>query len=285
MSEYGVQIECESAARLSNKLDKQLSFETTGPKSEVLITEQMLLKAMSWDSRSKKADVIAEAMAKVSHLKLHGQGITSVGDLSHFKNLTVLYLYDNKIRSMKPLLRCTKITHLYLQNNQLESIEMIYSLPLLKKLYLDCNAIARISGLKDCPLLEELHISDQQLPVGSSLEFDDESLLNLGESLKVLIAQTNHIKDIRPLCHLVVLEEINLADNDLNNNADIKEFFEKCTSMRKLSLLGNPICKSSRYVEADAILTCPNLEEFNNKEISEQKRKCIQTMSTRRTKK
>ena len=87
------------------------------------------------------------------------------------------------------------------------------------------------------------------------------------------------------LANLTELEEADLSRNDIKDSESLKEMFDKCKQLKKLSLLSNPVCKTSRGIEAEAILTCTSLEEFNNKEISDQKRKCIQVMSTRKTKK
>ena len=149
---------------------------------------------------------------------------------------------------------------------------------------MDCNCVSRISGLYGCSALEELHLSDQRLEPGVSLEFNNGSLTSIGQSLKVFIAQGNNICDVSKLCTLVELEEVDFSRNNINDSASLREMFQKCTKLKKLSLLSNPICKTSRGIEADAILTCDNLEEYNNKEVGDQKRKCIRARATRKTK-
>jgi len=293
---------------------------------EVPVSEQTLLKAISWDTKFKNKSVeeVDEVMAQVTHLKLHGLSppLTRVDDLTRFKALSVLYLYDNKINHIGSLAPCQDLTHLYLQNNNLESTEMIQvstrdearrpfssfpatlapvlsflltnssssppptqSLPKLKKLYVDCNSVSRISGLYGCSALEELHVSDQRLEPGTSLEFNNGSLASIGPSLKVFIAQGNNIDDVSKLSKLTELEEVDLSRNAIKESASLKDVFDKCKKLKKLSLLSNPVCKTSRGIEAEAILTCNSLEEFNNKEVTDQKRKCIQVMSTRKSKK
>lgn len=244
---------------------------------EVDITEPMLLKALSWSTKFKNRSLeeADEVMAQTTHLKLHGQGITRVSDLTSFTGLQVLYLYDNRIAYMAPLVQCAKLTHLYLQNNALTTTDMIRGLPLLKKLYLDCNRLKCVSGFEGCVSLEELHISDQSLGRGECLRFDDACTATLSGSLKVLISQSNQIADAKPLANLAELEEVDLSNNDLDVDSNLTDFFVRCERLRKLSLLGNPICKTSRGIEAEAIVSCPNLQEYNNKGVSAQKRKCI----------
>ena len=272
------------------ELGGNVSQEKSYSNKEVPVTEAMLFKAIAWETKFKtkkkeSAEEVDEVMANVTHLKLHDLSLTRVDDLSKFKSLKNLYLYDNKISHIGTLAPCQSLTHLYLQNNRLGSTEMIQSLPQLKKLYVDCNCISRVSGLYGCSALEELHISDQDLEPGLSLEFNNGSLTSIGPSLKIFIAQGNNIKEVSKLANLTELEEADLSRNDIKDSESLKEMFDKCKQLKKLSLLSNPVCKTSRGIEAEAILTCTSLEEFNNKEISDQKRKCIQVMSTRKTKK
>ena len=91
----------------------------------------------------------------------------------------------------------------------------------------------------------------------------------------MLISQSNQIADAKPLANLAELEEVDLSNNDLDVDSNLTDFFVRCERLRKLSLLGNPICKTSRGIEAEAIVSCPNLQEYNNKGVSAQKRKCI----------
>lgn len=54
--------------------------------------------------------------------------------LSVCRNLTVLYLYDNRISCIENLSTCTSLTHLYLQNNNISSIRNLAPLYRLSKL-------------------------------------------------------------------------------------------------------------------------------------------------------
>lgn len=56
------------------------------------------------------------------------------------KNLTVLYLYDNKIRSIKNLSSMANLTHLYLQTNHISRITGLNGLSRLQKLYVNSFA-------------------------------------------------------------------------------------------------------------------------------------------------
>ena len=76
---------------------------------EVNILEQILLRAICWDTKFKNKPIeeVEEVMAQVTHLKLHGlsPALTRVDDLKRFKALSSLYLYDNKISYIGSLAR------------------------------------------------------------------------------------------------------------------------------------------------------------------------------------
>lgn len=56
----------------------------------------------------------------------------------------------------------------------------------LKKLYLEKNQISKLSGLENCRKLEELYLGNQQLPPGTTFEFDEYSLAAISGSLRTL---------------------------------------------------------------------------------------------------
>lgn len=107
--------------------------EASRGSKEVNVSEQILLRAICWDTKFKNKPIeeVEEVMAQVTHLKLHGlsPALTRVDDLKRFKALSSLYLYDNKISYLGSLAPCKALTHLYLQNNELESTEMIQVRP------------------------------------------------------------------------------------------------------------------------------------------------------------
>ena len=55
-------------------------------------------------------------------------------NLSLCRNLTVLYLYDNKLNKTMNLGTAQNLTHLYLQNNNIRKIEGLKHLQRLTKL-------------------------------------------------------------------------------------------------------------------------------------------------------
>ena len=55
-------------------------------------------------------------------------------DLTSCRNLSVLYLYDNKLSRVPNLLANCNLTHLYLQNNNICKIQYLNGLKRLSKL-------------------------------------------------------------------------------------------------------------------------------------------------------
>ena len=89
------------------------------------------------------------------------QGITKIADLTACCNLTVLYLYNNKLKTIEALDSAPHIQLLYLQNNKIARMSGLDKLKKLKKLYLTRNRIQVLEGLLENKCLEELHVDRQ----------------------------------------------------------------------------------------------------------------------------
>ena len=82
------------------------------------------------------------------------QGITKIADLTSCSNITVLYLYNNKIKTIEALESAPNIKLLYLQNNKISRISGLQKLKKLKKLYLTRNRVQVLEGLMENKELE-----------------------------------------------------------------------------------------------------------------------------------
>ena len=89
------------------------------------------------------------------------QGITKIADLTSCSNLTVLYLYNNKIKSIEALDSAPHIQLLYLQNNRISRMSGLEKLKKLKKLYLTKNRIQVLEGLLENRVLEVMNKVNQ----------------------------------------------------------------------------------------------------------------------------
>ncbi|KAK6299657.1 hypothetical protein J4Q44_G00296900 [Coregonus suidteri] len=149
-------------------------------------------------------------------LNISNKNIEDIDDLSMCRNLTVLYLYDNKITQICNLGFASNLTHLYIQNNNITHIDNLSNLQKLSKLYLGGNSIMVVEGL------EELHLEGQRLPSGEKLLFDPRTLLSLAKSLGVLNINRNNIDDVRDLAVLKKLTHFSAADNQLQDMQDLE---------------------------------------------------------------
>lgn len=88
------------------------------------------------------------------HHAFNFQGITKIADLTACSNLTVLYLYNNKLKAIEALDSAPHIQLLYLQNNKISRMGGLEKLKKLKKLYLTRNKIQVLEGLLENRCLE-----------------------------------------------------------------------------------------------------------------------------------
>ena len=87
--------------------------------------------------------------ARVTHLHHQNQKIYQIGDVSAVPNLTVLYLYGNRLTKIEHLDSVPHLKMLYLQRNKISKIENLGHLRKLKKLYLSCNRISVVENLEE----------------------------------------------------------------------------------------------------------------------------------------
>ncbi|XP_069322525.1 protein phosphatase 1 regulatory subunit 42 isoform X3 [Eulemur rufifrons] len=205
------------------------------------------LIARNGNLKPRKEETISQCLKKITHINFSEKNIDAIEDLSLCKNLSVLYLYDNRISQIINLNYATNLTHLYLQNNCISYIENLTSLKKLEKLYLGGNYIAVIEGLEGLKELRELHVESQKLPLGEKLLFDPRTLQSLAKSLSVLNISNNNIDDIRDLEVLENLNQLIAVDNQLLNVKDLEYLLNKLMKLWKMDLNGNPVCLKPKY--------------------------------------
>uniref|UniRef100_A0A9L0RK55 Protein phosphatase 1 regulatory subunit 42 n=1 Tax=Equus caballus TaxID=9796 RepID=A0A9L0RK55_HORSE len=214
------------------------------------------------------------APAKLTKPELPTQLIPQPEDLSLCKNLSVLYLYDNRISQITNLNYATNLTHLYLQNNCISCIENLRSLRKLEKLYLGGNYIAVIEGLEGLEGLRELHVESQRLPLGEKLLFDPRTLHSLAKSLSTLNISNNNIDDIRDLEILENLNQLIAVNNQVLHVKDLEFLLNKLIKLWKMDLNGNPVCLRPKYRDR-LILVSKSLEFLDGKEIKNMERQFL----------
>ncbi|KAI8817363.1 uncharacterized protein EV422DRAFT_541540 [Fimicolochytrium jonesii] len=214
-------------------------------------------------------------LKRVSHVSLVNKGIGVMENLGLCRNLSVLYLYDNKITHITGLSGCLNLSQLYLQNNQIEEIEGLDGgLHALRILHLHGNSIQYIRGLHNLPSLEHLKLDRQRLSPGQSLEFSqDEFSVPLAASLKRLSLEGNKINDIGPIVTLRGLEELDLSDNRIDDAESVEWMVASLPHLHTLSLSSNPVVvKQPAKLRQRIIVAGLALETLNGKPIPENER-------------
>ncbi|XP_075906371.1 protein phosphatase 1 regulatory subunit 42 isoform X2 [Nelusetta ayraudi] len=233
----------------------------------VHLTLDLIAKSRNYLKKSRELS-FPDYLMKLTHLHFSGKDIEDIDDISVCRNLSVLYLYDNRISHIRNLGFASNLTHLFLQNNTITHIENLANLQQLSKLYLGGNRIAVVEGLEHLRELQELHLENQRLAPGEKLLFDPRTLVSLAESLCVLKVDHNNIDDIRDLTVLKELRHFSAADNKLHSMGELENVLCRWPKLRELDLCGNPVCKIRKY--RDHLTTiCKCLAILDGKEIRE----------------
>ena len=141
-----------------------------------------------------KTDSSEIVIRKVKSLDFSYKNLTKIDNLNQCNSLQCLSLSNNSITHIDGLEGLKSLRILSLESNLLQKIENLSSLVMLEKLYLDMNYIKRIEGLENLATLQELSVSNQQHSI--PMEFDENSIVAISQSLKKLAAAGNFILDI-----------------------------------------------------------------------------------------
>ncbi|KAI8852638.1 hypothetical protein BC829DRAFT_414359 [Chytridium lagenaria] len=257
-----------------NNSSHSLTHATPPGKKQIsTVPLQMTLEVLEQGFTQKriKGEPIETFLKRASHMSIVGKGVEMMENLSMCRNLSVLYLYDNKITRIAGLEACKNLTRLYLQNNQIEVLEGLdCGLDRLTDLHLSGNKLSLITGLHALPSLETLHVDHQKTNL--PLEFDIMSMESLGNSLKHMTATSNRIKDLTPLTALRILQDIDLSNNDISEWDDLA----------MLNINMNPVNQNVLKLRQRSILASKSLECFNEKNIPPVEREFLYNMEMAR---
>jgi Leucine-rich repeat (LRR) protein len=174
----------------------------------------------------------------ISELNVNDQGITSLPDLTIFKNLKKLYCFNNKLTSLPTLPQNLQI--LYCSGNQLT---LLPTLPQnLKRLYCYNNKLTSLPTLLQN--LQILYCSGNQLTL----------LPTLPQNLKKLVCYNNQLTLLPTLPQN--LESLNFSTNKLTYLPTLPK------NLKELYFYNNPIYK---IVNGDRLLQIKkNIQIINN---------------------
>ncbi|XP_067949897.1 protein phosphatase 1 regulatory subunit 42-like isoform X2 [Watersipora subatra] len=242
----------------------------------VKLSIDLIARGTSGYTKKKRDEDMDQYLKRLTHLYLEGRCIDEVGeDLTLCRNLSVLYLYDNKVERVPDLSQNYCLTHLYLQNNVISEMNNLNCLKKLKKLYLGGNSITVVEGIDKLELLEELHVENQRLPPGEKLLFDPRSLNAISTSIRVLNVSGNNLDSVKEFSVIRDLHQFIASDNNLGNLKELASVLSQWRRLVRLDLEGNPFCLKSKY--RDRVIVMSNsLDILDGKEISPTSRKFLQ---------
>lgn len=179
--------------------------------------------ALSWLSVAHNGLTSLKGIERLSNLRVlnaahnHICVITDI-QLRNLTNLQALILNDNKLQRIPPLtLRHTALNTLTLSHNLIETLDNIHFLTNLKKLSLSHNSLYHIPPLGSLKALQQLRLSHNKIHTLSN-----------------------------SLVHNVKLKILDLGHNRISTLDDVK-VLQLCTTLRQLTLSGNPLAATTDY--------------------------------------
>ncbi|KAJ3122419.1 hypothetical protein HK100_012008 [Physocladia obscura] len=244
---------------------------------------QMTPEAIEHGSTLKKTktESLAAFLRRVTHVSLVGKGIRVMEGMEMCKNLSVLYLYENKIQRIEGLACCLNLSRLYLQNNQIEEISGLdFDCGMLEKLtelHLTGNKIKHVTGLHNLPALEIFHVDNQRTE--NPVTFDSTCMDAIGMTVQKFTAAGNKIKEITALSGLIALEELDLSNNDISEWEGVNNILGSCNQLQSLNISGNPVSGILK-IRQKVILASSTLVTLNEKNIPNIEREFLYNMET-----
>ncbi|CAM9284184.1 unnamed protein product [Hapterophycus canaliculatus] len=244
-------------------------------------TRELFLCSTATVRRRSECD--DDFLSRVTHLRLHNKGICGLDNAGVFDacpSLKVLYLYDNYVESLKGLERLQQLEQLHADNNLLTTIKGALSCRRLKKLHLNGNNILLLCGLESARCLEELHVAKQRLPRGQRFTLEQASVDGIKDSLVFLDASGNGMggTEMEPLLSLHRLETLNLADNDVQEMAQVVDLVSSLELLREIDFRGNAVSRMAKYFERAVTRCGDRLATLDGKPVHAQHRSMLQRL-------
>eukprot|EP00736_Rhodelphis_marinus_P011790 Rmarinus@m.6041 len=214
------------------------------------------------------------------HVNLSGRKIEAIENLQQCPNLRVLYLYDNNIHRIERLGTLAHLEHLYLQENDIEVIENLEKNTRLTKLYLNKNRIHSLTNLTKQPFLEELHLASQRIP--QPLDFDQQTLLALSDSLLVLDVSRCMLTGLEPVSLLLRLQKLYAAKNKIVAHEAVEPVLRGCCDLMVLDLSGNPLASRPKYRDRILLAAQASLQTLDDTPVTVTEREFLRRLDLKK---
>ena len=162
----------------------------------------------------EEGEITQEDVAGLDTLHAGGRGIAALDGIERLTQLTVVFLFDNRISDLSPLASLTRVRVLSLDVNRVSDVGPLASLTRLTALGLDANQVTDVSPLSSLTQLTLLYMNRNRI--------SDVSALASLNQLFILSLDANRISDVTALVDNRGLgdgDEIFLRDNPLGDDA------------------------------------------------------------------
>ncbi len=171
------------------------------------LSNNLLLKTLNCYSNQLIEIKGLEKLVNLGFLNCFDNKIVALPDISNLKQLVLLQCFSNDLKDIPGLSALTELHTIIAGDNQLTSFPDLSLLTKLKVLKLYSNELTISPDVSNCPLLETFEISFN--PIDHVQDFKN----NL--NLKQLLIENNKLKELPNLNHLVRLNRLRCANNQL----------------------------------------------------------------------
>lgn len=186
------------------------SFEGESKEEEVRAVPLVVSKIEKWSYKKKNKEESEKSFfGRILHLYIKQSGINSMvrpcsmqSNLDRFPSLKVLDLSSNDLIHMGGMDSLISLETLNLEKNKLRAVSGLENCRSLKKILLTKNCIRRLEGLHFCNQVEAIYLSHQRISSDEYLEFDEDSIIGVSDSLRLLEANDSRVREVRPLQYL-----------------------------------------------------------------------------------
>eukprot|EP00392_Amoebophrya_sp_AT5.2_P016401 g16662.t1 len=257
---------------------------TIQPSMDAKTLTMSMLKKRVTSVRRGKEETPKQWMRRITHLHLEELEITRLGESfsAQLPNLKVLYAYDNQLQRVDVL--PVKLELLYLQNNDLYTFRWSKIFLSKNQLAAQAEQLQEVSSLRTLNLannkLEEFHLSADDLgevaanhlswlslkhnPFLKSL-----TLSGVAHSLEVLDVTHCRLQNLAALWGMRMLKSLACEHNELHS---LHEVGVKSVS---LSIHPNPCTVADKKYAEPLILSAPNLEKIDARDVSATERRFL----------
>ena len=230
------------------------------------LEELVSLSSLQLEDNAFEQFVTTEAVPSLKYLKLSGNQLRSI-DFQHFPQLRLLYLDRNHLGSITGLWKTKHLDSLSLREQVGSTLDMAFLNQAfeVRKLFLSGNLLTSFDPVVDFLNLQYLEIANCGL---ANLPADMGVLMR---NLRVVNANLNAIKDLKPLIGMGRLKRLSVAGNRLQRLRRTASVLSYFPTLSQLDLRDNPLTVGFYFnITSTNLVVHKSLEKQANKEEGEE---------------